>query len=181
MITPPAHDPYNQTQPSNYPGGMNFPPPPNAAINEPAYHNAQPDPYAAQRDAQNYNPYPAYNPATFPAGATHQPYEQSRGAYGESDATLGAPYPGGETFAGDSRYPTPEDAAVQREREHEHREDAQEARRGRDPGNVSGSSSIPMPVPEQAQHGYESQGGVGGGGGDVDQDAGTSLRRRTRS
>jgi hypothetical protein len=160
---------YNQPQ-STYPGSNYFPPPPGQAQVEPVYQNVHADPYGTNRDstaaAQDYSPYATYNPADYPPAGTHQPYEQTRGVYGESDATLGAPYPGQDTFAGDSRYAAPEDAAAQREREHEMREDAQEARRGRDPGNVSGPSVPTMNVEQRDSSGVASE---------EDQDAGTSL------
>ncbi|KAK6430815.1 hypothetical protein LTR95_013024, partial [Oleoguttula sp. CCFEE 5521] len=178
---------------SSYPGGMHFPPPPNAAQADPAYAHAHPDAFASNRDstaaAQNYSPYPAYNPADYPPTGTTHPYEQTRGAYGESDATLGAPYPGQDTFAGDSRFAAPEDAAAQREREHEIREDAaaEEARhRGRDhdPGNVSGSP-VHSFEPAQQQGMEAAAGGVvgggGGGGGGEDQDADGVITPRARS
>ncbi|OQO01135.1 hypothetical protein B0A48_13378 [Cryoendolithus antarcticus] len=177
---------------SSYPGGMHFPPPPNAAQADPAYANAHADPFASNRDstaaAQNYSPYPAYNPADYPATGTTHPYEQTRGAYGESDATLGAPYPGQDTFAGDSRFAAPEDAAAQREREHEIREDAaaEEARhrgRDRDPGNVSGS---PVHVSDPAQQRGVEAAAAGGGVVNVgregeDQDADGVITPRARS
>ncbi|OQO04441.1 hypothetical protein B0A48_09363 [Cryoendolithus antarcticus] len=174
---------------SSYPGGMQFPPPPNAAQADPAYANAHADPFATNRDstaaAQNYSPYPAYNPADYPPTGTTHPYEQTRGVYGESDATLGAPYPGQDTFAGDSRFAAPEDAAAQREREHEIREDAaaEEARRhgrDRDPGNVSGSPVHSFEPAQQQGMEAAAVGGVGGGGGE-DQDADGVITPRARS
>jgi len=167
-ITPPPqeHAGFNPP-PQAYPGGHYFPPPPQQQA-EPAFPgNAEP--YSPQNNQQNYNPYPAYNPADYPPASAHHPYEQTRGAYGESDATLGAPHPN-DTFAGDPRYGASEDEAAAREREHELREDAREARRGRepegrDPGNVSGS----VPNTERGRA------NIGGGGVVEDQDAGTSM------
>lgn len=106
--------PYGQQQ--SYPSSTYFPPPPTGdqAYGEHAY---------AQQPQQSY---PAYNPADY-ANQPPQPnpYENSRGAYGDSDANLGQPYPG-ETYAGDARY------------------GAQDHNRGRgrpDPENVSAPNS----------------------------------------
>ncbi|KAK3672152.1 hypothetical protein LTR78_007905 [Recurvomyces mirabilis] len=79
-------------QPQAYPGGTYFPPPPTGAE----------APVAAEHGG-----YPAYNPAEYAQGQHQQPYQNY--GYGESSATLGAPYPN-DTFAGDARYapPTPD-------------------------------------------------------------------------
>lgn len=109
-LPPQAHAPYDNHQ--AYPGGNYFPPPP---TDDHVYDQAAPP--------QQPNPYPAYNPADYAQGGPqHQPYPHSYGAY-DSEANLGAPYPGGnDTFAGDTRYaPTPE----------------HEGRRGRNPDDVS--------------------------------------------
>ena len=107
--------PFN-IKPQQYPGGNYFPPPPTDDF---ARAEALPAP-AGQL------PYAAYNPADYGPGVHNQSYPQSYGAY-DSEANLGAPYPGGETFAGDPRYgnatPTPA---------HAH-----EGRRGREPDDVS--------------------------------------------
>jgi hypothetical protein len=94
-LPPEQHAYQNQ---SAYPGGTYFPPPPTGEY----AREAAP---AAAADA----PYPAYNPADFAHGGT-QPYPQTHGAYGDSEATLGAPYPN-DTFAGDPRYQAPNPAA----------------------------------------------------------------------
>lgn len=123
--TPPPRDTVGYDQPQQpYPGGNYFPPPP---VNDQPYHPA--DPYPPGEGA--YNPYPAYNPADYPPESSHAPYEQTRGAYGDSDATLGAPYPT-DTFEGDSRYQAPADAPRGR--------DDSRDRRGRDAGNVSSNN-----------------------------------------
>ncbi|RMX88881.1 hypothetical protein D0868_14744 [Hortaea werneckii] len=109
-LPPQAHAPYDNRQ--AYPGGNYFPPPP---TDDHVYDQAAPP--------QQPNPYPAYNPADYAQGGPqHQPYPHSYGAY-DSEANLGAPYPGGnDTFAGDTRYaPTPE----------------HDGRRGRNPDDVS--------------------------------------------
>ncbi|KAI6816870.1 hypothetical protein KC340_g14938 [Hortaea werneckii] len=109
-LPPQAHAPYDNHQ--AYPGGNYFPPPP---TDDHVYDQAAPP--------QQPNPYPAYNPADYvQGGPQHQPYPHSYGAY-DSEANLGAPYPGGnDTFAGDTRYaPTPE----------------HDGRRGRNPDDVS--------------------------------------------
>ncbi|KAI7199137.1 hypothetical protein KC352_g20084, partial [Hortaea werneckii] len=109
-LPPQGHAPYDNHQ--AYPGGNYFPPPP---TDDHVYDQAAPP--------QQPNPYPAYNPADYAqGGAQHQPYPHPYGAY-DSEANLGAPYPGGnETFAGDTRYaPTPE----------------HDGRRGRNPDDVS--------------------------------------------
>ncbi|RMY66343.1 hypothetical protein D0863_08511 [Hortaea werneckii] len=109
-LPPQAHAPYDNHQ--AYPGGHYFPPPP---TDDHVYDQAAPP--------QQPNPYPAYNPADYAQGGPqHQPYPHPYGAY-DSEANLGAPYPGGnETFAGDTRYaPTPE----------------HDGRRGRNPDDVS--------------------------------------------
>ncbi|RMX80750.1 hypothetical protein D0869_07316 [Hortaea werneckii] len=109
-LPPQAQAPYNNHQ--AYPGGNYFPPPP---TDDHVYDQAAPP--------QQPNPYPAYNPADYAQGGPqHQPYPHSYGAY-DSEANLGAPYPGGnDTFAGDTRYaPTPE----------------HDGRRGRNPDDVS--------------------------------------------
>lgn len=125
----PPHDSVGYDQPqAAYPGGNYFPPPPT----DPGYNHPA-DPYPQQEG--NYNPYPAYNPAEYPPESSHTPYEQTRGAYGDSDATLGAPYPN-DTFAGDPRYAAPNDAPAARGREDSRDRDGH---RGRDPGNVSGN------------------------------------------
>ncbi|KAI7252759.1 hypothetical protein KC335_g15512 [Hortaea werneckii] len=109
-LPPQAHAPYDNHQ--AYPGGNYFPPPP---TDDHVYNQAAPP--------QQSNPYPAYNPADYAQGGPQQqPYSHPYGAY-DSEANLGAPYPGGnETFAGDTRYaPTPE----------------HDGRRGRNPDDVS--------------------------------------------
>ncbi|KAI7209978.1 hypothetical protein KC333_g8471 [Hortaea werneckii] len=109
-LPPQAQAPYDNHQ--AYPGGNYFPPPP---TDDHVYDQAAPP--------QQPNPYPAYNPADYAQGGPqHQPYPHSYGAY-DSEANLGAPYPGGnDTFAGDTRYaPTPE----------------HDGRRGRNPDDVS--------------------------------------------
>ena len=106
-IQPDQHAPYDPA--ASYPSSNYFPPPPTGDFIQDVPRNEQ-------------NPYPAYNPAEYAHGAqAHQPYGNAN--YGESEATLGAPYPN-DTFAGDVRYAAPEPA-------HE------EHRRGRDPENVS--------------------------------------------
>jgi hypothetical protein len=73
------------------------------------------------------------------------PYEQTRGAFGESDATLGAPYPN-DTFEGDARYPAAanepaprgREASRDRSRSRSRTRSRSRNRRGRDPENVSG-------------------------------------------
>jgi hypothetical protein len=114
---------YNAQQ--SYPANAYFPPPPTAAAAENAYADPAYAPAAQQQQAA----YPPYNPADYaqPTGAAAQPsypYTTTRGAYGESDVTLGAPY-ANDTFAGDRRYPAPEQAATPHEERH----------RGRDPPN----------------------------------------------
>lgn len=137
--TPPPHDSVGYDQPqAPYPGGNYFPPPP---VDQ-AYHPA--DPYAAPPHEGAYNPYPAYNPADYPPESSHAPYDQTRGAYGESDATLGAPYPN-DTFEGDSRYTAPAGEAAPRGRGVS-RSRSRSRSRGRDPGNVSGNDSITTPT-----------------------------------
>lgn len=87
-----GYPPYQQNQGygnQQYPSSHYFPPPPTG-------ENAQ---YAEQQQT-----YPTYNPADYahqPPG--QQPYDATRGAYGDSDANLGQPYPN-DTFAGDARY-----------------------------------------------------------------------------
>lgn len=126
---------YNAQQ--TYPGSTYFPPPPTAA------ENVYADPaYAAAAQQQQAAAYPPYNPADYAqqASATPQPnypYNATRGAYGDSDANLGAPY-ANETFAGDGRYAAPEQPATPHD----------ERQRGRDPtNNVSvpnaGSATVP--------------------------------------
>ncbi|KAI7348147.1 hypothetical protein KC354_g13706 [Hortaea werneckii] len=109
-LPPQAHAPYDNNQ--AYPGGNYFPPPP---TDDHVYDQSAPP--------HQPNPYHAYNPADYAQGGPqHQPYPHSYGAY-DSEANLGAPYPGGnDTFAGDTRYaPTPE----------------HDGRRGRNPDDVS--------------------------------------------
>jgi hypothetical protein len=133
--TPPPHDSVGYDQPqAPYPSGNYFPPPPVDQAYNPA------DPYAAPPHEGAYNPYPAYNPADYPPESSHAPYDQTRGAYGESDATLGAPYPN-VTFEGDSRYPAPAGDTAPRGRGVS-RSRSRSRSRGRDPGNVSGNDSI---------------------------------------
>jgi hypothetical protein len=158
--TPPPHDSVGYDQPqAPYPSGNYFPPPPVDQAYNPA------DPYAAPPHEGAYNPYPAYNPADYPPESSHAPYDQTRGAYGESDATLGAPYPN-VTFEGDSRYPAsagdtaPRGRGVSRSR-------SRSRSRGRDPGNVSGNDSITTTTAanlENARHDGETKSvGVRGG------------------
>ncbi|KAK5137149.1 hypothetical protein LTR08_000654 [Meristemomyces frigidus] len=117
------------TRPQQYPGGNYFPPPPTDDSGRAETHPAP----------AGEIPYPAYNPADYAPGAHNQPYPQSYGAY-DSEANLGAPYPGGETFAGDPRYgnatPTPAHA--------------QEGRRGREPDDVS-APPLPSAVQSESQ------------------------------
>ncbi|KAF2720078.1 hypothetical protein K431DRAFT_304592 [Polychaeton citri CBS 116435] len=94
---PPQYPPQNAEA---YPSSNYFPPPPTQpegyVKNEPEYE-------------PSHNPYPAYNPADWSNQNTqqHQPvYDQSHGQYGQSNTTLGAPYPN-DTFAGDVRYENP--------------------------------------------------------------------------
>ncbi|KAI7267512.1 hypothetical protein KC345_g7920 [Hortaea werneckii] len=134
-LPPQAHAPYDNHQ--AYPGGNYFPPPP---TDDHVYDQAAPP--------QQPNPYPAYNPADYAQGGPqHQPYPHSYGAY-DSEANLGAPYPGGnDTFAGDTRYaPTPE----------------HDGRRGRNPvdvsraptANTTAKAKPPSPsVPEATERG----------------------------
>ncbi|KAI7665028.1 hypothetical protein KC318_g7359 [Hortaea werneckii] len=114
-LPPQAQAPYDNHQ--AYPGGNYFPPPP---TDDHVYDQAAPP--------QQPNPYPTYNPADYAQGGPqHQPYPHSYGAY-DSEANLGAPYPGGnDTFAGDTRYaPTPE----------------HDGRRGRNPDDVSRAPTV---------------------------------------
>lgn len=99
-LPPQQSAPYDNGQ--AYPSSNYFPPPPTGD-----YATARNEPHAEQQNA-----YPAYNPADYAQGGGHQPYPQTYGAYGDSEANLGAPYPGGETYAGDPRYaaPTPDHA-----------------------------------------------------------------------
>ncbi|KAK4613283.1 Pyruvate carboxylase [Fulvia fulva] len=100
--SPPGNDHYIQGNQQNaaygqqqsYPSSNYFPPPPTGdqAYGEHAY---------AQQPQQTY---PAYNPADYANQPPQQhPYENTRGAYGDSDANLGQTYPG-DTYAGDARY-----------------------------------------------------------------------------
>jgi hypothetical protein len=60
------------------------------------------EPYPTQQQQQAA--YPPYNPADYAAGGPQpNPYGATRGAYGDSEANLGAPY-ANDTFAGDTRY-----------------------------------------------------------------------------
>ena len=112
----------------NYPANPYFAPPPTAE------HAYAPDAaYPPAQEQQQAAAYPTYNPADYgqPGAAAEQPYPYgaTRGAYGDSEANLGAPY-GNETFAGDSRYAAPVSPLTPHE----------EPRRGRDPqppNNVS--------------------------------------------
>ncbi|KAK0947029.1 hypothetical protein LTR29_001612 [Friedmanniomyces endolithicus] len=104
-----------------YPSSTYFPPPPTDE-----YARGEPEPA----------PYPQYNPADFAQGGPQQPYHQSYGGYGESDATLGAPHPN-DTFAGDPRYGATPDATQYDERN-----------RGRNPENVS----APIPAVDELEH-----------------------------
>lgn len=131
---------YDQPQ-AAYPGGNYFPPPP---VDQ-AYHPA--DPYAPQHEGA-YNPYPQYNPADYPPESSHAPYPQTRGAYGESDATLGAPYPN-DTFEGDARYPAQHEPLPRGRAESRSRSRSRD-RRGRDPDNVSGNDPTTAPSLENA-------------------------------
>ena len=118
-----------------YPESPYFAPPPTAPVGEPAYAH-QNNQYPLQQQQQAY---PTYNPADYapPPGAAGTPYQDTRGAYGESDATLGAPYPGGETYAGDPRYP-PQGESPREERRRRDRQD---------PDNVSAPNKVPTPTP----------------------------------
>lgn len=133
--TPPPHGTVGYDQPqAAYPGGTYFPPPPV----DHAYHPA--DAYAPQQEGA-YNPYPQYNPADYPPESSHAPYDQTRGAYGDSNATLGAPYPN-DTFAGDARYPEPGNEARSRGRDESRGRSRSQSRSrsrhrgGRDPENM---------------------------------------------
>jgi len=149
--TPPPHGTVGYDQPqAPYPGGTYFPPPP---VDQ-AYHSA--DPYAPAQEGA-YNPYPQYNPADYPPESSHAPYEQTRGAYGDSSATLGAPYPN-DTFAGDARYPEPGNEPKTRGRDDSRGRSQSRSRsrnrRGRDPENVSGNNPPFGAAPSLEQSGY---------------------------
>ncbi|KAH9845917.1 serine/arginine-rich splicing factor 4-like [Teratosphaeria destructans] len=88
--TPQYDQPYGGQQ-QQYPSGNYFPPPPTGE------HVSAQQPYPEQ---QQYQP---YNPADYAQdGPSQQPYSQTYGQYGESDANLGAPQ-AHETYAGDHR------------------------------------------------------------------------------
>jgi hypothetical protein len=151
--TPEPHGNVGYDQPqAPYPGGTYFPPPP---VDQ-AYPTA--DQYAPQQEGA-YNPYPQYNPADYPPESSHAPYEQTRGAYGESNATLGAPYPN-DTFAGDARYPEPPNETRARGREDSRERSRSRSRsrsrnrRGRDPENVSGNNPPFVAAPNFGQGEY---------------------------
>lgn len=151
--TPPPHGTVGYDQPqAAYPGGTYFPPPPV----DHAYHPA--DAYAPQQEGA-YNPYPQYNPADYPPESSHAPYDQTRGAYGDSNATLGAPYPN-DTFAGDARYPEPGNEARSRGRDESRGRSRSQSRSrsrhrgGRDPENVSGNNPPDGATPTLQQSGY---------------------------
>lgn len=106
-----------------YPSSNYFPPPPTGD------HAYAQQPYPQQQQQQAY---PAYNPADWAqSGGQQNPYDNTRGAYGDSDANLGAPY-ANDTFAGDPRYAPDEHPPTPRD----------ERRRGRDPENVSAPSAV---------------------------------------
>ena len=149
--TPPPHGTVGYDQPqAPYPGGTYFPPPPVDQAYPPA------DQYAPQQEGA-YNPYPQYNPADYPPESSHAPYEQTRGAYGDSNATLGAPYPN-DTFAGDARYPDEprsrgRDDSRGRSRS-QSRSRSRNRRGGRDPENVSGNDPPFGATPNIQPSGY---------------------------
>lgn len=94
---PPQQNAGYPPQQQNYQNAPFFPPPPTG---ERVYAPNEPYPTQQQQQAA----YPPYNPADYAqGGAQPHPYGATRGAYGESDATLGQPYPN-DTFAGDPRY-----------------------------------------------------------------------------
>lgn len=159
---PPQQNPagYGGAQDQTYPSSNYFPPPP-ASTGEAAYASNQHDPYAEQQQQQAY---PPYNPADYaqqgaqqqsyePYAPQQNPYDHSRGAYGDSEANLGAPYHGGETYAGDPRgYPQqPETPREERG-----------GRRGgdRSPENVSATN---IPPPANNMRGHSVAGSVAGG------------------
>ncbi|KAK1810077.1 hypothetical protein LTR12_015556 [Friedmanniomyces endolithicus] len=135
-----GNEPYPLDSPTPQPGGYLPPHQQGGYGNEPAYPSSSyfppppTDEYA--RGEPEPAPYPQYNPADFAQGGPQQPYHQSYGGYGESDATLGAPHPN-DTFAGDPRYGATPDAAPYDERN-----------RGRNPENVS----APVPAVAEQEH-----------------------------
>lgn len=134
---PPQQQQANYANQQAYPASPYFEGPPTAPVGEPVYapRNNQYPPQQQQQQA-----YPTYNPADYapPPGAAGTPYDATRGAYGESDATLGAPYPGGETYAGDPRQP-PQGESPREERSRRDRQD---------PDNVSApTATVPTPTP----------------------------------
>ncbi|KAK1050734.1 hypothetical protein LTR74_016958 [Friedmanniomyces endolithicus] len=135
-----GNEPYPLDSPTPQPGGYLPPHQQGAYGNEPAYPSSSyfppppTDEYA--RGEPEPAPYPQYNPADFAQGGPQQPYHQSYGGYGESDATLGAPHPN-DTFAGDPRYAATPDATPYDERN-----------RGRNPENVS----APIPAVDESDH-----------------------------
>ncbi|KAK1025399.1 hypothetical protein LTR33_017749 [Friedmanniomyces endolithicus] len=135
-----GNEPYPLDSPTPQPGGYLPPHQQGAYGNEAAYPSSSyfppppTDEYA--RGEPEPAPYPQYNPADFAQGGPQQPYHQSYGGYGESDATLGAPHPN-DTFAGDPRYAATPDATPYDERN-----------RGRNPENVS----APIPAVAEQEH-----------------------------